>query len=66
MESRGVEVGGRFGVEGVDVDCAPVVVESCVGLLLNDVHSGGLRGLRELGMGYGGGRVRWWGWKDWR
>jgi hypothetical protein len=57
MESRGIEVGGGFGVEGVDVNCAPVVVQGCVGLLLYDVHFGGLeRALMDVVWVVGRGR----------
>lgn len=48
VERGGIEVGGGFGVEEVDVDRAPVVVEGCVGDLLDDGH-GGLVGWRKRG-----------------
>lgn len=38
MQSGGVEVGRGVGIQGVDVDGAPVVAEGCVGNLLDDRH----------------------------
>lgn len=38
MESGGVEIGGGFGVEEIDVYGTPVIAEGSVGDLLNDGH----------------------------